>query len=231
MENVILDDVINEYLKINSFYNKNRNWKYKSEEELWNELCLCILSSRVPFELAESAFLHLLKNGFLKLDWISTFSKSQEQIAEELSKPLYLPRKLDGSCRKYRFPNIRAINIVKAARTISSEEQWFLNLLLLSPSEEEAREFLVARVSGIGLKEASHFLRNIGYSSRLAIIDSHIVEFLRQVMQFPNVKSKTITRHVYLELESHLQNICDNFNLDISIFDMAIWHCMRREQV
>ena len=39
------------------------------------------------------------------------------------------------------------------------------------------RDFLIENVKGLGLKEASHFLRNIGYKN-LAILDRHILKNL-----------------------------------------------------
>ncbi len=39
------------------------------------------------------------------------------------------------------------------------------------------RDWLVKNVKGLGMKEASHFLRNIGYND-VAIIDRHILRFM-----------------------------------------------------
>lgn len=228
-KNEILDSVLREYPKLVIAFNNNKKWVELSENELWQELCLCILSSNVPYELAKSVFFHLMKKGYLRLEWITKTSNSERLIADELSKPLYLPRRVDGSYRRYRFPNIRARDIYKAAKTGSSEKDWVSKLLATSTSEREARDSLVASVPGLGLKEASHFLRNIRYSDKLAIIDSHVVSFLKKFEEIPQANAKTITRKIYLELENRLLEICDKNGLDLSIFDMAIWHYMRRK--
>ena len=229
LKNEILEKVLREYPKLATILNNNRTWVEISENELWQELCLCIFSSNVPYELAQSVFFHLMKKGYLQLKWMTETPDSEKLVANELSKPLYLPKRVDGSYRKYRFPNMRARDIYQAAKTVSSEKDWFSKLLAASTSQRETRDSLVVNISGIGLKEASHFLRNIRYSDKLAIIDSHVVSFLEKFEEIPRANTKTITRKIYLELENRLLEICDKNELNLSIFDMAIWHYMRRK--
>lgn len=228
-KNEILDEVLHEYPKMAAIFDKNRKWVEMSEDELWQELCLCILSSNVPYELAQSAFFHLLRKGYLRLEWITKIPNSEKLIADELSKPLYLPKRVDSSYRRYRFPNTRAKDIFQAAKILASEKDWLSELLATSASQRKARASLVVKIPGLGLKEASHFLRNIKYSDKLAIIDSHVVSFLRKLEEIPQAKAKTITRKIYLELENHLIEICDKNGLILPVFDMAIWHYMRRK--
>jgi len=44
-------------------------------------------------------------------------------------------------------------------------------------SDFEKREWLVENVNGLGMKAASHFLRNLG-NETFAIIDTHIIKFM-----------------------------------------------------
>jgi len=229
LKNEILVEVLHEYPKLATILNNNRTWVEMSENELWQELSLCIFSSNVPYELAQSVFFHLMKEGYLQLEWMTETPDSENLIANELSKPLYLPKRVDGSYRKYRFPNMRARDIYQAAKTVSSEKNWLSKLLAASTSQRETRDLLVVNISGIGLKEASHFLRNIRFSDKLAIIDSHVVSFLEKFEEIPRANAKTITCKIYLELENRLLEICDKNELNLSIFDMAIWHYMRRK--
>ena len=223
----LLNAVLEEYPRIaNSFYYRKK-WNEMSETELWQELCLCILSSNVPYQLAKSAVFHLIVNGYLCIDWITNTPNSETLIAEELSKPKYLPKKKDGSYRKYRFPNVRSNNIFQAAKTICSKGNSLSKILSEANSEEEAREFLVGNIAGMGLKEASHFLRNIGYSKRLAIIDSHILRFLIGVGAVTQREVGTISPRIYHKLEAKLQEMCRTHQLNLAIFDMAIWRCSR----
>ena len=229
-KNEMFKDVLFEYPRLAVAFQSKKEWDEMSENELWQELCLCILSSNVPYELARSAFFQLLRKGYLQLRWIVSAPDSQEMIANELAKPLYSPKRLNGSYRRYRFPNVRSKNICQAANIVSSDKDWLSELLATSSSEEEVRDFLVANIPGLGLKQASHFLRNIKFSQQLAIIDSHVRSFLVRVGAAVESDAKAITPKDYLRLESRLQEICSKYGLNISIADMAIWRCMRREK-
>jgi len=225
--NTTLTQVVHGYSRLADSFQQRRKWNEMLEDGLWEELCLCILSSNVPYELAKSAFLHLRDTKLLRPEWIIRSSNSARQIAHELSRRIYLPKKKDGSYRKYRFPNTRAQNIVNAAKTLYLKSSGLFGILKNSSSEREARDFLAKNIAGVGLKQASHFLRNVGYSSSLAIIDSHVVAFLREVEAVPQKRIKTITPEIYMRLERILQDLCESLDLNLSIFDMAIWHYMR----
>ncbi len=100
----------------------------------------------------------------------------------------------------------------------------FENFLLEIPTYEsgkKARIELVKKINGYGFKEASHFLRNIGFTD-VAIIDRHISRFL-----FENgyVKPrKTITKNVYLECEEALEKIAEDLKLNQAELDLYIFY-------
>jgi len=221
-----LSDVFYEYLKLKNSFDLRKSWVELSEKQLWEELCICILSSNVPYELALSAFYHLRENQFLDVKRIITNSNSTQEISFELSRRIYEPKRRDGTFRKYRFPNVRASDIVKAAVTLYRETNGLSEILKNSRSEKETRRFLADNVSGIGLKEASHFLRNVGYSKSLAIVDTHIVAFLIEIGELSD-RVTTVTPAVYVKLEKILMNLCKNLGLNMSVFDMAIWKYMK----
>jgi len=226
-KNATLTEVSREYSKLVTSFQFRKKWNEMSEDDLWEELCLCILSSNVPYELALSAFWHLRDNEFLRPKWIVECPCAGQKIALELSKRIYSPRRKDGSFRKYRFPNVRATNIVNAAKTLYQKESGLLRNLRNCASEHEAREFLAKNVQGIGLKEASHFLRDIGFSSSLAIIDSHVIAFLTEVGAVREEEISALTPAVYMKLEKILLDLCNGLGFNLSVFDMAIWQCMR----
>jgi len=85
----------------------------------------------------------------------------------------------------------------------------------------EAREWLVRNVKGLGYKEASHFLRNIGYGD-LAIIDLHIVDLL--VSRGVVVRPKTLTPARYLEIESILRELASRTGLTLGELDLYLWY-------
>jgi N-glycosylase/DNA lyase len=222
-----MTQVMREYSRMSEAFQSRKIWSSMSDDELWGEVCLCILSSNVPYELALSASEHLHSSKYLDPDWIVGCSDSVRIIASELSRQIYLPRRKDGSRRKYRFPNIRARDIVNAAKTLFGEGRGLSWILESCTSETEARDLLVRSIHGIGLKEASHFLRNIGYSNSLAIIDSHVMAFLVEVGAISTKGIKAVTPSLYARLERILQNMCDDWSLNLSVLDMAIWQYMR----
>jgi len=221
------EKIFNYYQKIEKESKNWATWKTLSEQDLWNNLYFCILSSNVTYELAMSAFSHLANEGFLDVNWIITSRQPEEEIYIELSKPQFLPIKKDGSYRKYRFPKCRADNIVSTTHKIDELETSLKNILISQKEEVEIRKYLCNIVHGFGLKQTTHYLRNIGYSQNLAIVDTHIIKFLNEVLN-PKFELQTkITNNRYLECEEIFRSICENLNLKISIFDVAVWEYMR----
>jgi N-glycosylase/DNA lyase len=96
-----------------------------------------------------------------------------------------------------------------------------LQKVILSLEREERREWLVKNIKGLGFKEASHFLRNIGFDD-YAIIDSHIIDLLERY-KFIN-QPKTLTRKKYMEIEKILQTIATQTNLTLAELDLYLWH-------
>ncbi|MCH7662643.1 MAG: hypothetical protein IH859_02085 [Chloroflexi bacterium] len=222
----IPQQVHNIYGVIEKRFAEHKDWKRMHESTLWKQLCLCILSSNVNFESAKSALKHLTRTGFLNSEFILNKSSSQKIIACELAKPLYLPQKIDGTLRKYRFPKIRSKNIVDAAFTIYGDGVSLRNTLHDLSSEIDARNFIAKNISGLGLKESSHFLRNIKFSTSLAIIDVHIVSFLEDLGLILFDK-RVISQNEYLLLERLMQKISELNGMNLSILDNAIWYYMK----
>jgi len=199
-----------------------RNWNNMTEEELWHELCFCVLSSNVHYETAYSALLQLEAKRL-----IETSGCSAKLITTELRRPIYLPRRKDGSFRRYRFPRRRARDIVRARQYVYQIVGGVKKLLERTDNAFEMRDLLTKNVSGLGLKEASHFLRDVRFSDSLAIIDSHVADYIR--MNFREVQNVDhFTQRTYLELERLIQNVATNHNLSLAVLDMAIWEWMRR---
>lgn len=207
-----------------------KNWSGLNETKIWKELCFCLLSGNVAYELVKSVIDVLEKKGFLDYNWIMEEARSTEIIFKLFNEPNFEPKKKDGGLRKYRYPKKRSEEITKAAKILYSKSS-IKEILEKSASEIEVRNFLAKNIPGIGIKESSHFLRNIGYSNTLAIIDVHVLGFLKQ-NQFVNphdIKSLTVSR--YEKLEIILQNLAEFHGLDLAILDLAIWHYMRNKML
>ncbi len=80
---------------------------------------------------------------------------------------------------------------------------------------ERDRDLLVEEFYGIGLKEASHLLRNIG-EKNVAILDRHILRWL-------GYDHRSLTRKRYAEAETKLQKIALENKITVSELDLMIW--------
>jgi N-glycosylase/DNA lyase len=83
------------------------------------------------------------------------------------------------------------------------------------------RHWLLAHVRGLGWKEASHFLRNIGYQE-LAILDRHI---LRNMKHHGVIRAipKTLTSKRYVSLERAFMKFAGYLNIPMDELDLLFW--------
>jgi N-glycosylase/DNA lyase len=168
----------------------------KSSNEIFKELCFCILTAN--FNAEKSIKIQKeIDDGFL------TLNESQ------------LIKKLEYFC--HRYPSARAKYIIEARKYKDSLK----DIINSFNDENESRKWLVNNIKGIGYKEASHFLRNIGYMN-LAIIDFHIIDLLVKYKLIE--KPKTLTEKKYLEIEELLKNIAKTLNLSLAELDLYLWY-------
>jgi N-glycosylase/DNA lyase len=83
------------------------------------------------------------------------------------------------------------------------------------------REWLVENVKGLGWKEASHFLRNIGYHN-LAILDRHILKNLHYhgvIRSLP----KSLTPRRYRFIEKKFQQFAAAVGISLDELDLLFW--------
>ena len=117
----------------------------------------------------------------------------------------------------HRFPEARAKYIMEARQHVD----YLKDIVDFFADEQDLREWVVKHVKGLGYKEASHFLRNIGFKN-LAIIDFHILDVLTKSKLIE--KPKTMTRNRYLEIEDVLKKIGDASGLTQAELDLYLWY-------
>lgn len=181
-----------EYNLINERINEFKNINKESNLKWFSELCFCILTAQAQAKRALLIEKELAIAGYLE--------KTQEELINVLKS------------YGHRFHNNKARYIVLARRYAYNIKD-----ILQSLDTVQAREFLVKEIKGIGYKEASHFLRNVGYSD-VAIIDRHIIKFLFKygfIQEIP----KIITPKKYLLFENCLKQ----FNIPLDKLDLMIW--------
>ena len=164
--------------------------------KIFKELCFCIMTANCGAEKCIEVNDRIDK-GFLNL--------SEEELVNKFKE------------FGYRFPNIRAKYIVDARNYISELE----SIINSNIDEIKLREWVVKNFKGLGYKEASHFLRNIGYRN-LAIIDFHIVDLLVKYDLIE--KPKSMTKKKYLEIENVLKQIGRELHLDMAKLDLYLWY-------
>ncbi|MFX1302916.1 MAG: N-glycosylase/DNA lyase [Promethearchaeota archaeon] len=163
---------------------------------IFRELCFCIMTANCSAAKCIEIHEHIGET-FLSFSEIQLANKFKEL--------------------GYRFPNVRSRFIIEARNKISQLE----NVIKDANNGINVREWIVKNIKGIGYKEASHFLRNIGYND-YAIIDFHIIDLLvnYDLIQKP----KTITKSKYLEIEESLKDIGEKLKLNLAELDLYLWY-------
>jgi len=87
----------------------------------------------------------------------------------------------------------------------------------------ERREWIVKNVRGMGWKEASHFLRNVGFGEELAILDRHILRNMERLDVIESIP-KTITGKNYVEMEAKLREYVKTIDIPMDEMDLLLWY-------
>lgn len=113
---------------------------------------------------------------------------------------------------------------VKGARLQRVREQWdaLLPLLTNKGDAKQLRDRVLEAVPGFGMKEASHFLRNIGVLG-LAILDRHIFKHLAHLEIIPEIPKNAPTRKRYLEIEEAWHSYAREVGISLDELDLLYW--------
>jgi len=123
----------------------------------------------------------------------------------------------------HRFPNARARYIVASRQFLRQHCNMRLKRELGSYGHFERRDWLVKekRIKGLAYKEASHFLRNIGFKG-YAILDKHVLNCLAELRIIDDPKPPK-SRDVYLRVEKKLRDFADQLEIDFDEMDLLLW--------
>jgi N-glycosylase/DNA lyase len=177
-------------------------WNARSDEILWQELVFCIFTANASARM-----------GLRSVEAVKNFliEGTQSELARILAGV-------------HRFPNARSSYIVTTRDFLQTDCGLRLREKLESFADPlERRDWLAKtkQIKGLGYKEASHFLRNIGYRG-YAILDKHILNCLAElgVIQDPKPPSN---RPKYLETEAVLKRFADQIEVDFDELDLVLW--------
>jgi N-glycosylase/DNA lyase len=193
-----------------------------NERDLWWELSTCVLSSQVPFSLAVSAANEIDKKGLLL-----TENDDIEVLAHKLFEVLSSPLNVEGGTRKYRFPELRSRHLAATHTIVTKEYGSLVKLLASFDNASEARSWLIKHVPGLGPKQSSMFLRNIGASYELAILDRHVLNYMSALGIYSGDKPYISSINTYRQCEVLLRGHADDLECSVGLLDWAIWIVMR----
>ena len=193
-----------------------------SEEELWEELICCVLSSQITYEIARAYAKHLIDKRLIGHELpIKDLNKIEISVRNVLRTPI----KIENRKVSYRFPNIRARQIADIHQTVNNYGTSLSNILYSVNDPHDLREFLINHFSGIGPKQASMFIRNIGFSYDLAILDKHVINYMQVTNMCKNIGIPG--KKEYLSVEAELVKYASDIGYKVGFVDWAIWIVMR----
>ena len=177
-------------------------WNRGTNEDLWEEMVFCFFTGGCS-----------AKMGFRSINAVRNLLANGEQPE--------LARALTGV---HRYPNARSRYIVASRDFLHEHCEMNLRGKLTSfDCHFERRDWLVKEkgIKGLGYKEASHFLRNIGFKG-YAILDKHVLNCLAELRIIDEPKPPN-TRSTYLRVEEKLKRLTQTLKIDFDEMDLVLW--------
>lgn len=200
---------------------KGTHHKRMREKSLWREMVCCILSSQVRYPTAVAAARRIEAEGILS----GSSPADQDSIQERVFRILAAPLDVGHPAARYRFPRVRAAQIGGAWALFQT--QTLSGFLKSSDDSEHLRTQLVELVPGLGPKQASMFLRNIGITYELALLDRHVLRYMAAIGLSDGCPKTIASLSAYRRYEATLRMYSDDLGYRVGIVDWAIWIVMR----
>jgi N-glycosylase/DNA lyase len=177
-------------------------WRDGDDARLWEEMVYCFFTGGCSAKMglrSVEAVRPLLVDG------------SEPELASALAGV-------------HRYPNARA-RYVFASRNFLKQhcDLRLRDTLGAFRCHLERRDWLVREkgIKGLGYKEASHFLRNIGFRG-YAILDKHVLRCLAELKIIDSPKPPN-TRSKYLTVEAKLRELTEKTKIDFDEMDLVLW--------
>jgi N-glycosylase/DNA lyase len=177
--------------------------RHGSEEQFFAELAFCLFTPQSGALRCWAAVKRLHERGLL-------FGGTAERIAVELTG--------------VRFHHTKARRLVMARRQFTRDGRLCLKAAVTRSGRtvSDTRDWLVQNVIGFGYKEASHFLRNVGYYRDVAILDRHILRNL-QALDVIDTIPDTLPRNTYCTIERKMKRLARDTGIPASHLDLVFW--------
>jgi N-glycosylase/DNA lyase len=181
-----------------------RVWQTADDHRLWEEMVYCIFTAGASARM-----------GLKSVEALRPLLGDGKQV--EMTKAL-----VDAGA--HRFPNARPAYVIVTRDYLRETCAMRLRDRLQGFRDPFARRDWLARdpqIKGLGYKEASHYLRNIGFKG-YGILDKHIVRCLHELNIVDSSKPPT-TRGRYLETEQKMRAFAAQAHIDFDELDLLLW--------
>jgi N-glycosylase/DNA lyase len=172
------------------------------DEKIFKELCFCILTANA------SAMM-----GINCIEAVGRMLLTGDE--EELRECLH---------GRHRFWKTRASYIAYTREHLYRGINCRLQKKIGSfPTAESLRDFFANSplIKGLGYKEASHFLRNIGFRG-YAILDKHILNCLWEFRVIED-SARPKNKRTYIEIENRMRKFAHDIGIDFDELDLLLW--------
>lgn len=167
--------------------------------EYFYELAYCLMTPQSSAVHADSVVIHLRAGSFFETGF----------------NPESILRKKEHYIRFHRIKTRYLLETRLQFATIFSA-------LSNGHSASSVRDWLVENVKGLGYKEATHFLRNIGRNDGLAILDRHILRNLRRYGAIHKIPS-SLSKKQYLSIEQRFKEFAETIGIPLDELDLLFW--------
>lgn len=176
----------------------------KDELGVYKELVFCLLTPQSKAKVCWAAVERLEERGFLLSGTVSQVRNCLVGV---------------------RFKNNKARYIVDARNRFvcPSSGPQICRFMLSFSDVFKARDWLVKEIKGLGYKEASHFLRNIGLGDELSILDRHILKNLKALGVIEEIPV-SLTKKRYLEVEEKMRRFSKQIGIPMAELDLLLWY-------
>lgn len=191
----LLKEYKNKKGKIKKRLKEFRSINKAKDKEIFPELCFCLLTPQSNARHCDQAIQQLKEKGLI--------FKGKTGAIRKILKG------------KTRFHNKKAGYIVKARLNFDKS-------IFNEDDASKIRHTLVNNIKGLGYKEASHFLRNIGLGRNIAILDRHILKNLKRCGAIEDVPA-SVTPRQYFEIEEKAKKFAKKVKIPIEELDLLFW--------
>ncbi|MGB2705508.1 MAG: N-glycosylase/DNA lyase [Candidatus Omnitrophota bacterium] len=177
----------------------------KKDEDIFAELCFCILTPQSKAVNCDRAIKELKKRNLL-------LKGSEHDIRDRLKGLV-------------RFHNKKAAYIVAARKALSKKNRVKVKSHLDKNDIFKTRKWLIKSIKGLGYKEASHFLRNIGLGKNISILDAHILKNLKKFGVIKEIPASVSGKNYTQVIEERMRKFAEKIKVPLEELDLLLWSC------